>query len=215
MSATGPAGRRRLRLRPGLRGPHAAGRFGDRGLGRRIWLVGRCRHDFLDRSQGGAHRHLHGAGERRRHAVPAQPVPDDGAGRDHRLEGRPYRRTPLMFRRSFIVAGRPGAGPAGGRPAAAHQDRADLRQDRSARGLCAPDRGGLHAGAGIRDPGHDGNRRPQDPGHPEGRPAEARPRQGRPRAGLWRRQGRHRRRHLLVGRARSPCCRSPRNTRSS
>jgi hypothetical protein len=38
------------------------------------------RHDLLGRSQGRAFSHLHGAGERRRHAVPAHPVPDHGAG---------------------------------------------------------------------------------------------------------------------------------------
>ena len=107
-----------------------------------------------------------------------------------------------MLRRSiFALAGLMLAGPVAA--AAAAEDRADLQQDRTARSLCPPDRGGLHARPRIRDPGQDGDRWPQDPGHPQGRPAQARHGQGRARAGLWRRQGRHRRRHhRLADRAR-------------
>ena len=74
-------------LRPGLRGPHRSGRGGAARLGRRIWLGRQCRHAVLDRSEGAAHRHLHGAGERSRPRRTAQPVQNDGAISHHRLRG--------------------------------------------------------------------------------------------------------------------------------
>ena len=66
----------------------ASGRGGAARLGRRIWLGRQCRHAVLDRSEGAAHRHLHGAGERPRPRRAAQSVQDDGAVSHHRLRGK-------------------------------------------------------------------------------------------------------------------------------
>ena len=146
----------------------------------------------------------------------AQPLPDDGAGRDHRLEEPPQGGGLLMLRRSiFALAGLLLAGPVGRGAQQPLKIALIYGKTGPLEAYAKQTEAGFMLGLEYADQGHDGGRRPQDRGHRQGRPAQARP-AARPRSSRPMATTRPTSRSARPARrSRSPCCRSPRNTRRS